>query len=270
MRPQWPASALPSWPWRIERSIGFAPIWSLLEFPITRSAWKGVTMKFAIVKSSELGRANRWDAPFHVLNAEHRGRAEELARTVTLDDVSKLLRGLTPAQRQSLLPLGRGQNPKISRIIAEYPYLALAIIEANPDEIAADIDRQIDELESKIALLRLRKTEVLARSSSVTVAADQVDHSAIGLQPGFRYPLLTPDRFDDEFGEGFAFALIPSDGMAGARIHDAWVVNERNQLHPGYSANAVPVLADDLDLTRAVPSEDPTPVGNPHGWGARL
>lgn len=226
-------------------------------------------MKLAIVKSSDLGRANRWDAPFHVLNDEHRARAEELAQTMSLAEVAKLLRGLTPAQRQSIIPLGRGQNPKIRDIIAEYPYLALAIIEANPAEIAADIDRQIEELEGKIAILRLRKTEVLAQDRTIPATADHADHSSIGLQPGFRYPLLTPGRFDDEFGEGFAFALIPKDGVAGARVHDAWIVNSKGELHPGYSADAIPVLADDLDLTAAIPGQDPTPVQNPNGWGAR-
>lgn len=226
-------------------------------------------MKIAIVKSSELGPANRWDAEFHILNVLHRDRAEELAQAVPPDGVAKLLRGLTPGQRQALLPLGRGKNPKVADIIAEYPYLALAIIEANPAEIAADIDRQIDELESKIALLRLRRTEVLARNKSIPVATEGADHSTIGLQPGYRYPLLTPDRFDDELGEGYAFAMIPSGGIAGVHVHDAWIVNERGELHPGYSADAIPVLAADLDLTRAAASDDPTPVENPNGWGAR-
>lgn len=83
---------------------------------------------------------------------------------------------------------------------------------------------------------------------------------------GTRYRLLDPQRYDDEMGEGYAWAESVQ-GADGSRIADCWICNDRGEVHPGYDACPVPILFEDLDGDSAEPGllEDRDPAGP--GWG---
>lgn len=63
---------------------------------------------------------------------------------------------------------------------------------------------------------------------------------------GRTYPLLDPERYDDEdHGTGYAFAKA-AEGADGCFIADCWIVNERGEIHPGYEESPVPIRYDDV------------------------
>ena len=79
-------------------------------------------------------------------------------------------------------------------------------------------------------------------------------------KPGFIYPLKDPQRFDDEYGEGFDHVAVP-EGMdpLNCTIIDMWPVNAEGQVHPGYDAAPVPIRAEDVELARGRPIETSLP-----------
>lgn len=68
------------------------------------------------------------------------------------------------------------------------------------------------------------------------------------------YPLLDPERYDDEFGEGYGFAAVADAQCEGAWIADCWVVDREGAVHPGYAESPVPIRADDLDIANGFPT----------------
>lgn len=62
---------------------------------------------------------------------------------------------------------------------------------------------------------------------------------------GRTYPLIDPERYDDDYGEGYAYVRAV-EGSDGCRLTDCWIVNERGEVHPGYDQCAVPILYSDV------------------------
>jgi hypothetical protein len=85
---------------------------------------------------------------------------------------------------------------------------------------------------------------------------------------GYIYPLLDPERYDDEdFGTGFGHVLIPAGSDPGTCfIVDAWIVNERGEQHPGMDACPVPVHLEDVDLTKGRRHDEPDFKVRRGGW----
>lgn len=70
------------------------------------------------------------------------------------------------------------------------------------------------------------------------------------------YPLVDPERYDDEYGEGYAFARVAGDMMGlEMTIVDCWIVDAEGTRHPGIDSCPVPVRIQDVDVDRARPSE---------------
>lgn len=75
----------------------------------------------------------------------------------------------------------------------------------------------------------------------------------MGLKNGTTYPLLDPERYDDDLGEGYGFAQVYGQGGEpenGWYVADCWIVNEAGEVHPGYDQQPVPIRADDVALDR--------------------
>lgn len=69
------------------------------------------------------------------------------------------------------------------------------------------------------------------------------------------YPLKHPDRYDDEFGEGYDHALVANYGPIAQdiRIHDAWIVKAEGELHPGLNRSPIPVRLEDVEQAQGRP-----------------
>lgn len=81
------------------------------------------------------------------------------------------------------------------------------------------------------------------------------------------YPLLDPERYDDEYGEGYAFAAVADDvPEAGIWLADCWIVNRAGEVHPGLDACPVPIRADDLDLANGFETVMPDRKRMSMGW----
>jgi len=81
------------------------------------------------------------------------------------------------------------------------------------------------------------------------------------------YPLLDPERYDDELGEGFGFAAVADDiPRTGVWLADCWIVNRAGDIHPGYDACPVPIRADDLDLANGFETVMPDRERMAAGW----
>lgn len=70
---------------------------------------------------------------------------------------------------------------------------------------------------------------------------------------GRTYPLVDPERYDDEdYGTGYAFAQA-AEGTDGCLIADCWIIDREGRIHPGYECSPVPVryvdVVDDPMLT---------------------
>lgn len=69
-------------------------------------------------------------------------------------------------------------------------------------------------------------------------------------QTGVTYPLKDPESYDDEYGQGYAYAQSYGncDGMI---ITDCWIVDKDGNIHPGMDESPVPVHIDDVDTEAA-------------------
>ena len=74
----------------------------------------------------------------------------------------------------------------------------------------------------------------------------------MSFQAGYIYPLLDPERYDDEdLGTGYDHVAIEHDAQPnGCYVHDAWIVNSKGDVHPGYGECPVPMRPEDVDLAR--------------------
>lgn len=76
------------------------------------------------------------------------------------------------------------------------------------------------------------------------------------------YPLVEPDAFDDDYGEGFGFARVAGD-MHGLKMTmvDCWIVDRNGLRHPGLSECPVPVRIQDVETEKGF---DSPPVDYDH------
>jgi hypothetical protein len=119
-------------------------------------------MKFAVVRSSDLVKAGRWDAKFHIANVENRAMVEKLVALP--DDQFERLFDLAPTQREALSVVltrrvvlhanagkaGIANSPKHVRAV----YLALVLQDINK------MEQEAVELEQQAAEVRARKTMI--------------------------------------------------------------------------------------------------------------
>lgn len=211
-------------------------------------------MKTAIVSASALVSANRWDAGFHVINHEHGARAAELAATVGAEEAQARIARIPAHLLKFLAPLSRKNGRETTReaidaITREYPHLSLALVESNMDSIRQSLSDEADALRRRIDDLG-SLSDRIARVVSGQEPAGH-DHTATGPLPGFAYPLLDPERFDDEFGTGYDHVALPEGEEAGSySLRDMWPVNAEGAVHPGYANCPVPVQKGDFDLAK--------------------
>lgn len=66
--------------------------------------------------------------------------------------------------------------------------------------------------------------------------------------PDFIYPLKEPTRFDDEYGEGYSYALVADEDPGECFIVDCWIVNQQGEKHPGLDASPVPISAESVEI----------------------
>ena len=120
-------------------------------------------MKYGIINSSDLG--DRWDAGFHLLRTEHKERSEQISQQMPLEEAREkaleIFESLPLQFRKSIDRLTRtgssSGNPNAEsqrKAVAEYPYIALAVFEAQKTEILADLEAQAAEIEAKAAAVR--------------------------------------------------------------------------------------------------------------------
>ena len=117
-------------------------------------------MKTGIVRFSELG--NRMDAGFHLLRQEHDARAAQIADTMSFEDATskaiEILEAMPADLRRVIDPLvrtGSARSPDIhdqKRAVAEYPYLALAVLEKSADAVIEHYRAKIAKTEASITL----------------------------------------------------------------------------------------------------------------------
>ncbi len=128
--------------------------------------------KHAVVNASDLG--GRWDAAFHVGVAETRRRVEEvsgraagLRPVVSPEEIARRIERIPLQDLHPLRDLMRGQasaltRAAVDRIVREYPYEALALVERNSAQAA-------DRLRGEMA----RVQEAL--DNIVNIAAPETD-----------------------------------------------------------------------------------------------
>lgn len=120
-------------------------------------------LKMAIISSSSVVDAGRWDAGFHLLQKTHEARIAQLKKAMTKsqaeETVLEMFEAVPAKHRKALSPLLRGRDLRAATTLAlqnaakEYPYIAIATFEAERDAIKATIDEQIAEAEaSKVKL----------------------------------------------------------------------------------------------------------------------
>lgn len=74
-------------------------------------------------------------------------------------------------------------------------------------------------------------------------------------ETGTTYPLVEPDSFDDDCGEGYGFARVAGDlHDLPMTMVDCWIVNQEGDRHPGYDQCPVPVRIQDVDTASAFAS----------------
>lgn len=67
----------------------------------------------------------------------------------------------------------------------------------------------------------------------------------ITIHPDRLYLLEDPTQYDDDFGTGYGFAWFDvSEPETGMYVMDAWIVNERGDVHPGYDQCPIPLLIE--------------------------
>jgi len=200
------------------------------------------------------------DAGFHIILARLRPRLDELQETISTEDVKRRLAALPLRAKQCLVELSRegsssASAEKINRVVAEYPHLALALIEERREELSAELEAEMRALQASLNAV------ATLTAPSVAVPASTASAGPFLFQAGYFYPLKNPAAFDDEHGVGYGFVAIARDARPGtSHTHDAWIVNERGDVHPGYSNSPVPIRRDDVHLEKGQPLEAVLPT----------
>lgn len=77
----------------------------------------------------------------------------------------------------------------------------------------------------------------------------------MGFKTGMRYRLADPERYDDEYGEGFGYAEVYGEiTCEGMFICDCWITDKEGKVHPGLRESPVPVRVDDVIPDTAEPA----------------
>lgn len=121
--------------------------------------------EYTVVNSSDLG--NRWDAGYHIIFAQLRARVARLQATVSADEARSRLADIPLQDLKPLLVLARGQTRSEAKsidrktadaILAEYPHLALAVMQTSVGPVIGRIRSEIAKNEAALdALLELEK-----------------------------------------------------------------------------------------------------------------
>lgn len=221
--------------------------------------------KVMFVKMSDLG--GRWDPEFYLAVQPLKTRVEEL-KTLhpDKDRVMAILSALPQDLSKEYAILSRRQGSVRSgvqwtadarlSVEREYPWIALAMAETGLESAKQAISLRIAAQQDSLAAIEAIAQALQKPSGHPALAiAPATPGAHLGLVAGFRYPLKTPDYYDDEWGSGYQFADVPGDVAGGPyRVADAWITNEHGEVHPGYSSNPVAILADDVDLDKPEPS----------------
>lgn len=238
-------------------------------------------MKVGVIMSSELVKAGRWDAGFHLLNQEYRGAAASLEEVVDRDEAIQMLSDADLFPTSVLLklsPLCRGTihgNPgreQLLKAVAEYPHLALAVV-LNEAEGAiqaqqAALKAKQDKLAATYARLGVVAEGVRALSarleaqSDVEVVEDVAEGVIAGLEPipDELAVLLSTHRFvagvvyrhGDEL-------VIPVHTSATHWLSDCWVV----RVEEWQGLSTLKELAEDGNVPVPRRYED---IGTPIGY----
>lgn len=209
----------------------------------------------AIVKLSDLTREGRMDAGFHIALSRLRGRIEELRAIYSAAEATRIVKSIPLGDKAAMKVLVRGDRQILNSanadaLAVEYPHMSLALIEHG------SIHNSDPQSGIKEAVARV--------SESI---AQQHQMSPAGFASGMTYPLVDPERFDDEMGEGYAFVAIPDGVLPGMTIVDAWPVNAAGEVHPGYDYSPIPIRLDDVHAEDGFKTVAPLPGARPFaGW----
>lgn len=117
-------------------------------------------MHGGVIRASVLG--NRMDADFHLALASVRARVDEISSGMTKDEALALLARLPAEDKRCLDALKRGQSGTLAAAEKDYPFVALALLEAHAAEGIERIEARIEN--GKDALDALLSLESLARA----------------------------------------------------------------------------------------------------------
>jgi hypothetical protein len=120
-------------------------------------------MKIAIIRSSALQTAGRWDAGFHILQEKHKVRVDELKEQFSYQEAKaiaqKMFEAVPSKHRNLLYDLLRGNELKspsfvtLEKAVSEYPFITISVFESEKDLIEATINDQIKDIEDSKAKL---------------------------------------------------------------------------------------------------------------------
>lgn len=145
-------------------------------------------MRVAIVKVSELSKANRWDVPFHMVAQELADSSRNLQEKLEAaapegEDKLRFAKAVAKAALNKmqtrdlggLLVLARGQNPApnretLLRVIEEYPFLSLAIAQR-------DMSKAITRIRSIISENEQYLDDIIKLGEKLSEAAKPTDDS---------------------------------------------------------------------------------------------
>lgn len=203
-------------------------------------------MKVGVIMSSELAKAGRWDAGFHLLNQEYKDAAAALAEVVDQAEAVQMLSDSDLFPTSVLLKLsplcrgtvhGNAAREQLLKAVAEYPHLSLAIV---LKEAEGSIREQQDALkvkQDKLAATHARlgvvaegiraisgRLEVQAKAEAVAPLVEGVIPGLLpipdelaALLPTHRYVAGVVYRDGDEL-------VIPVHTGVTEWVSDCWVI----------------------------------------------
>jgi len=200
------------------------------------------------------------DAGFHIILDRLRPWLEDLKQAISIEDAKQRLAALPLQHKKCLLVLSRRSAATatpgtIDQVTKEYPHLSLALIKERRFEISSDLKAEMSALQRSLDAI------AALTAPSAKTPASRASAGTLFFQAGYIYPLKDPASYDDH-AAGYGFAAISRSAHPGTSpSHDAWIVNERGDVHPGFSSSPVPVRRDDVYIEKGQPleAELPTP-----------
>lgn len=217
------------------------------------------TMKCGIIMSSELAKNGRWDAGFHLLNAEYAERAAALAVTMRPEEVVALLsddQAIPTQVLQLLAPLTRGNakpgREQLLKAVVEYPFLSLAIIKDKGRDLLAQQQAELQQQAQKMADV----SSALEAAGPSIPGLEPIPHQVRGLLTKNRY-VQGVVYFDGEL------LSIPPETSETAYVADCWVIELGDWTGP----EVIDALVADGNVPVPRRYED---LGKPVGWLPQL